>query len=172
MNQILSGANLLLPQARLLRMVGQVLQNFVPRPWGAAGSGGGYGIVSGGGGSSGVAGGKVGLGIGFSGMNAGGLNSPPVNGVVGGLEGLSLLCESPRVTGRSSLGGGGGGSGAGGGGLMWSAEGGRQLETWRVRGYYLFLLFVSIRFVHFFALFVYFFYLVICSWRRGCDTIV
>lgn len=93
-------------------MVGDVLQSFMPRPWGFAGSG----FVSPG----------VGLGLG----------SPPVHGVVGGLEGLSLVCESPRVSSRrtgsfGSVGGGGGGGGTGA--RSWSAEGGRQLETWRVR---------------------------------------
>lgn len=64
-------------------------------------------------------------------MTSGGLSSPPVHGVVGGLEGLSLLCQSPRVTRKNSFGSSGSGAGAG---LMWSAEGGRQLETWRVSG--------------------------------------
>lgn len=67
--------------------------------------------------------------VGVGGMPAGGLSSPPAHGVVGGMEGLSLVCESPRANRKTSGGGSGGG---GGGGLMWSAEGGRQLETWRV----------------------------------------
>ena len=115
-------------------MVGNVLQNFVARPWSFASGGG----IS----STGVG---VGRGAGVSGMSAGGLSSPPVHGVVGGLEGLSLLCESPRVT-RKNSGGSGGGAG---GGLMWSAEGGRQLETWRVGfGFpFFFLLFCSLLFV-------------------------
>lgn len=104
-------------------MVGNVLQNFVARPWSFAS---GSGVAS--------AGVGIGRGAGVSGMGVGGLSSPPVHGVVGGLEGLSLLCESPRVTRKNSGGGGGGG-----GGLMWSAEGGRQLETWRV-GFLFFVL--------------------------------
>lgn len=92
-------------------MIENVLQKFMPRPWGSVGSG-------------------------FVSPAAGpGLGTLPVQGVVGGLEGLSLVCESPRVSRRtgSFSGGGGGGGGSGTGGLSWSAEGGRQLETWRVR---------------------------------------
>lgn len=94
-------------------MVEKVLQQFVPRSRGFVTNLVGSMVKS------------MGLMPGVGGMTAGRLSSPPVHGVVGGgMEGLSLVCESPRVNRRSS---------GGGGGLMWSAEGGRQLEMWRVR---------------------------------------
>ncbi|CAN0591243.1 unnamed protein product, partial [Ectocarpus sp. 12 AP-2014] len=79
-----------------MKMVGDVLENFMPRPWGFGGSG-----VS-------TAGG---------GLGAGGVGSPPVDGVVGGLEGLSLVCESPRLPGKRGSGSSGGGGFGGAGGL-------------------------------------------------------
>lgn len=102
-----------------MQMVGNVLQQFEPRSWGQLENGGVGGI---------------GLSLsGSGGMTAGGLSSPPVVGVVGGgMEGLSLVCESPRVI-RKGSGVRAGSTGWGGrSGLMWSAEGGKQLETWRV----------------------------------------
>ena len=92
-------------------MVANVLQNFVPRPWMLAGAS----LYPGVGGVFGAA----------------GLSTVPVHGVVGGVEGLSLVCEAPRISRSGSFSSGGGGGG-GGGELMWSAEGVRQLETWRV----------------------------------------
>lgn len=114
-----------------MHMVGSVVQQFVPRSWGVLGVGGVAGMVGGG---TGLVVGGIGLGsAGAGGMTAGGLSSPPVHGVVGGgMEGLSLVCESPRVSRKSSGAGAGSGGWGGSGGLMWSAEGGRQLETWRV----------------------------------------
>lgn len=112
-----------------MSMIDSVLKQFVPRSWGFFENGGVGGVGGGGGGL------MLGIGLGSSGasgMTAGGLSSPPVDGVVGGLEGLSLVCESPR-THRRNPGSTGSGSSGGGGSLMWSAEGGRQLETWRVR---------------------------------------